>query len=121
MRIMSRKGNSFFHCVAVAVAVVLVIQFVLGVDLWSAAKMKIADGIQIISKRGYQLIENVRFEEIKAAGVRFTEDSWDAFLQICDRLVLSWGHLTVYADLEARVMFVYSTSSETQDAYYVTF
>ena len=66
-------------------------------------------------------MENVRFEQIKAAGVRFTKESWDTFLQICDRLVLSWGHFTVYADIEARVMFVYSTSSEPQDAYYVTF
>jgi hypothetical protein len=83
--------------------------------------MKINDGIQVISKKGYQITENVKFEQIKAAGIKFTQESWNAFLQICDRLVLSWGHLTVYADIEARVMFVYSASSQPQEAYYVTF
>lgn len=121
MRMMNRKGNSALHYAVIIIAVILALQFVVGVDVFSGVKMKIDDGIQIISKKGYQITENVRFEEIKATGVRFTEESWDAFLQICDRLVLSWGHLTVYADLEARVMFVYSKSSETQDAYYVTF
>lgn len=104
-----------------AVAIVMVIQFGLGIDLWSAAQMKIADGIQVISKKGYQITENVRFEQIKAAGIKLTKESWDGFLQICDRLVLSWGRLTVYADIEARVMFVYNTSSQPQEAYYVTF
>jgi hypothetical protein len=118
---MNRKGNSFSSYVIVAIAIVLVIQFGLGVDLFSAAQIKINDGIQIISKKGYQIAENVTFEQIKAAGIKVTMESWDAFLQICDRLVLSWGHLTVYADIEARVMFVYNTSSQPQGAYYVTF
>jgi len=121
MPIMNRKGNSFSGYVMVAIAIVLVIQFGLGVDLWSAAQMKISDGIQMISRKGYQIVENVKFEQIKAAGIKVTKESWDAFLQICDRLVLSFGHLTVYADIEARVMFVYNTSSQPQEAYYVTF
>jgi hypothetical protein len=118
---MNRKGNSFSGYLIVVIAIVLVIQFGLGVDLWSATQMKISDGIQIISKKGYQIAENVTFEQIKAAGIKVTKESWDAFLQICDRLVLNWGHVTVYADIEARVMFVYNTSSQPQEAYYVTF
>jgi hypothetical protein len=118
---MNKKGNSFSGYAIVVIAIVLVIQLGLGVDLWSIAQMKISDGIQIISKKGYQITENVRFEQIKAVGIKLTKESWDAFLQICDRLVLSWGHLTVYADIEARVMFVYNTSSQPQEAYYVTF
>jgi hypothetical protein len=116
-----QKGNSFGIVVVTAVIVLLFAQFVLGVDVWSAAKMKIADGVQIVSQKGYQICENIRFEQIKAAGVKFTQQSWDGFLQICDRLVLSIGHLTVYADLEARVMFVYSDPTQQQQAYYVTF
>jgi hypothetical protein len=115
------KGNSAFGYLAVVIALVLTIQFGLGVDLWSAAQMKINDGIQIISEKGYQIAENIKFEQIKAAGIKITKQSWDAFLQICDRLILSFGHLTVYADIEARVMFVYNTSSQPQEAYYVTF
>jgi hypothetical protein len=118
---MNGKGKSILGYIMFAIALILTIQFVLGVDLWSAAQMKITEGIEIVAKKGYQITENVRFEEIKAAGVKFTLESWDGFLQICDRLVLSWGHLTVYADIEARVMFVYSTSSQQQEAYYVTF
>jgi hypothetical protein len=121
MRTRIRRGNSFFGYVVVIVAIILIIQFGLGLDLWSAAKMKIDQGIQIISQRGYQISENIKFEQIKAAGIKITREAWDGFLQICDRLVLSLGHLTVYADIEARVMFVYNTSSQPQEAYYVTF
>lgn len=121
MRMMRRKGKSFLGYAMFAIALVLTIQFALGIDLWSATQMKIADGIQIISKKGYQIAENLRFEQIKAAGIKLTAESWDGFLQICDRLVLSLGHLTVYADIEARVMFVYNTSPQEQEAYYVTF
>jgi hypothetical protein len=83
--------------------------------------MKINDGIQIISKKGYQITENVKFEQIKAAGIELTKESWEAFLQICDRLVLSFGHITVYADIEARGMFVYNPTPQPTEVYYVTF
>jgi hypothetical protein len=118
---MNQKGNSFSGYVMVAMAIVLVIQFGLGVDLWSAVQMKVSDGIQIISEKGYQITENVKFEQIRATGIELTKESWEAFLQICDRLVLSFGHLTVYADIEARVMFVYNVTPQPAEVYYVTF
>jgi hypothetical protein len=121
MRTMKSGGTSIFNHVIVVIAVLLIIQLGLGVDLLTRTQMKISEGIQIISRKGYQIMENVRFEQIKAVGIKITQESWDAFLQICDRLVLNFGHLTVYADLEARVMFVYNTSSQPQEAYYVTF
>lgn len=116
-----RSGNSSFSFVAAVIAVVFVLQFVIGIDVIGQTRMKIDEGIQIISKKGYQITENVSFEQIKAAGIKLTQQSWEAFLQICDRLVLSFGHVTVYADIEARVMFVYDASSQPQQAYYVTF
>jgi len=121
MRITRRNGNSFVSYVIVVAIVLLSIQFIFAVDVLGPLQKKISDGIEIISKRGYQINENISFEQIKAVGIKLTQESWEAFLQICDRLVLSFGHLTVYADIEARVMLVYDTSSQPQQAYYVTF
>lgn len=114
------KGSNLMKYSVVALSFFMILQFGLGIDLWSAAKMKVEDGIQVITQKGYQVCENVRIEQIKAAGIKFTQESWDGFLQICDRLVLSLGQLTVYADIEARVIFVYGDSTDSQ-AYYVTF
>lgn len=79
--------------------------------------------IEVLTKKGYQLSSNVRLEDIKATGLRLTQESWDGFVQICERLVLQLGNLRVYFDIEARVMFVYSeqTAVVSQEAYYVQF
>jgi hypothetical protein len=119
--IRNKGGNSGLAFLVGAIAVILVVQLGLGVNLWSAAQMKIDNGIQIMSEKGYQISENVQFEQIKAAGFTVTKESWSGFLQICDQLDLNFGHLTVYADIGAQVMFVYDTSSQSQQAYYVSF
>lgn len=79
--------------------------------------------IQIITKKGYQVCSNLKFEDIKAAGVRITQVSWEGFLQNCERLVLQFGNLRVYFDIEARVMFIYSdpTTIGSQEVQYVQF
>lgn len=118
---MRRSSNSPLSYVAVIIGVILFLELGVGIPILGTLQMKMTEGIQIISKKGIQVLENVKFEQIKTAGIRLTQQSWEAFLQICDRLVLSLGHLTVYADIEARIMFVYNPSSQPQEVYYVTF
>jgi hypothetical protein len=120
MLVGNKRGSSTLGYLVVVVAIVLTIQLGLGVDLLSTVKTKVTDGIQIILEKGYDLCEYVKFDQIKAAGIKLSEKSWDAFLQICDRLVLNFGQVKVYADIEARVMFVYGDSSQ-QEVYYATF
>jgi len=118
---MRRKGNSSLTFIVAVAMTIIFLQVVVGIDVLNSVQMKIEEGIEIISKKGFQLVETVRFEQIKAAGVKLFPQSWEAFLQICDRLVANLGFLTVYADIEARVMFVYNTSPQPQEVYYVTF
>jgi len=82
------------------------------------------DGLEIITSKTYTVFTNVKWSEIKAAGIKVTETGLKGFLQICERLALNLGNLKIYADIEARVMWVYSnSSSETADTevYYVQF
>jgi hypothetical protein len=93
----------------------------LGINVLQNLKLTIDKGIEIIQKKGYVICENVKFEEIKAAGLKISEISWEAFLQLCERIYVNLGKLKVYLDFEARVMFVYSDSTETPEVYYVQF
>ena len=82
--------------------------------------MKIEDGLEIISTKSYQICSNAKWSEIKAAGIKITETSLNGFLQVCERVALDLGNLKVYADLECRLLWVYS-DSDASEAYYVQF
>jgi hypothetical protein len=82
------------------------------------------NGIQIIKATGYPINENLKWHEIKAMGVKITETSFNGFLQICERLVLDYGNIQVYADIEARVIWIYAdpfASESEREVYYVRF
>lgn len=89
----------------------------------TGVKARFEDGLEIITSKTYTVFTNVKWSEIKAAGIKITETSFKGFLQICERLALNLGNLKIYADIEARVMCVYSNSSENADTevYYVQF
>lgn len=70
------------------------------------------EGLEIIKSKSNRVCSNVRWTEIQAAGIKVTETSLKGFIQICERLVLDLGNLQVYADVEARVMWIYSNPSE---------
>jgi len=87
-------------------------------------KMSLNDGIEIIENKGYFTSGNVKWDEIRAAGVRITEQSWESFLQICERLAIDLGQVQIYLDLEARIMFVYANPANHEsenEVYYVQF
>ena len=87
-------------------------------------KIKLEEGLEIIKTKSYDICSHAKWNEIKAAGVKTTETSLKGFLQICERLVFDIGNLQIYADLEARVMWVYSDSSNggtDTEVYYVQF
>jgi len=118
---MSTRGNTS-AAVALALAIVVVASAVLGINIpHEATQWTIDQCTTIIRERGYEICENVKFEQIKVAGLRIAEKGWEVFLQICDRFVVSLGNLKVYLDLEARVMFVYSSPADASDVYYVQF
>ena len=82
------------------------------------------EGIEIVNSKSYRLSSNVKWNRIKAAGIKIKETSLKGFLQICERLALDLGSLQLYVDFEARVMWVYSDPSTTEadrEAYYVQF
>ena len=90
----------------------------------AGVKMKIEDGVEIIKSKSYQICSNAKWSEIQTAGAKITETGLKGFFQICERLALNLGNLQIYVDFEARVMWVYSdTSNEGADteAYYVQF
>jgi hypothetical protein len=72
---------------------------------------KLNDGIEIVKAKSIEIAQNLRLEEIMAAGFKVTETSLEGFMQICDRLKAEFGPITVYADVGARVMFVYADPS----------
>ena len=113
-----------------ALALVLTLSSSLGIfSLDQAAEvigveMNLDEGLEIIRNTSYRICSNVRWDEMKAAGTRLTEQSWKGFLQICERLVFELGNLQIYVDVEARVMWVYSDPSNegaNAEAYYVQF
>ena len=117
--------------VVLAVALVLVLSFSLGIsspkqveEELVGVKMKFEEGLEIIKSRSYKICSNVRWNEMQAAGIKITETSLKGFFQICERLALNLGNLQIYADFEARVMWVYSDSSDRgadTEVYYVQF
>lgn len=82
--------------------------------------MNIDEGIEIVSSKSYEICSKVKWLEIKATGVKATEMGLDGFLQVCERLALDLGNLKVYADVECRLLWVYS-DSDASEAYYVQF
>ena len=116
--------------IVLAIALVLVLSSSFGSPLNHVKEellgfeMKLEEGLEIIKYKSYKVCNNVRWDEMKAAGIRLTEESWKGFLQICERLVFEFGNLQLYVDLEARVMWVYSAPSNERadtEIYYVQF
>ena len=116
--------------VVLAVALVLVLSSYGGISLNQVtdelvgATVKLEEGLEIIKSRSYEISGNVKWNEIKAAGIKVTETSLKGFLQICERLALDFGNLRIYVDLEARVTWVYSDPSNEEadtEVYYVQF
>lgn len=122
----SHKANSA-TAFALAVAIVLVASTLLGiplVDQLFSLKTTLDEGIEIVKSKGYWISSNLKWHEIKAAGMKTTEKSWKGFLQICERLAVDLGYVQIYFDLEARVMFVYADPADQEsdrEAYYVRF
>lgn len=127
---MRGNGGRSSTVIVLALAVALTLSSSLSIlSLNQAAEligieMNLDEGLEIIRNRSYKICSNIRWDEMKTAGIKLTEQSWKGFLQICERLTLDFGNLQIYVDLEARVMWVYSDpSSEEADieAYYVQF
>lgn len=109
-------------------ALALVVSTSLGLFTWDqveeiiGAKIELTERLEAITKESCVFNENVRWEEIKATGFILTEKSWEAFAQICERLVFEFWDFKVYVDLEARVMWTYTDSSNPDsEIYYVQF
>jgi hypothetical protein len=114
-----------------AIALVLSISSSLGIlsmndikDKLNDVQMKFEEGFEFIKSKSYSIYNNVKWTEIQAAGIRITETSLKGFLQLCERITLNFGSIKVYADVEARVMWVYTDPSVARadsEVYYVTF
>ncbi len=88
----------------------------------SDIRVKFEDGLEIIKTKTYTISTDITWTEITAAGLKITETTLNGFLQICERLALNLGNLKIYADIEARLMWVYSPSENTDaQVYYVQF
>jgi len=87
-------------------------------------KMQIDEGIEIIKSKSYNILGNAKWNEIKATGLKVTKTSLKGFFQICERIGINLGNIQVYADFEARVMWVYSNptaKAADREVYYVQF
>ena len=89
-------------------------------DKLSGFVMTMEEGLEVISTKSYDICSNVKWSDIRATGVKFTETGLDGFLQVCERLALNFGKLTVYADFEYRLLWVYSEAGNSE-AYYIQF
>jgi len=126
----TKRGKSSI-VIVLAVVVVLVLSSSFGISSLNQVeeellgfKMELEEGLEIIKNKSYQVCNNVRWDEMKAAGIKLTQESWKGFLQICERLVFDFGNLQLYVDFEARVMWVYSDPSNRAvdtEVYYVQF
>jgi hypothetical protein len=112
----------------IGLALVLAVSTSLGIFPWDqieeiiGAKIELEERLEAVTKKSCSLSENVRWEEIKAAGFILTEKSWEAFAQICERLVFEFWDFKVYVDLEARVMWTYADpTNPDSEIYYVQF
>jgi hypothetical protein len=87
-------------------------------------KMEIDEGLEIIKSKSYSILDNVKWNDVKATGLKVTKTSLKGFCQICERIGVNLGNLQVYADFEARVMWVYSNptaKAADREVYYVQF
>jgi hypothetical protein len=82
--------------------------------------MTMEEGMEIVSSKSYEICSNVKWSEIKATGVKVTEMGLDGFLQVCERLALDLGNLRIYADVECRLLWIYSETNNSE-VYYVQF
>jgi len=124
------NGGTASTVFVLAVVLVLVLSSSLGIfslnqveDLVGVT-LKLEEGLEIIKSRSHTISSNVKWNEIKAAGIEVTETSLKGFLQICERLALDLGNLQIYLDVEARVMWVYSDPSTEEadtEVYYIQF
>ena len=129
--IRASEGKSSIAIVMLAVALLLALSSALGIsspkqveEELVGVKMKFEEGLEIIRSKSYRICNNVKWNEMQAVGIKITETSLKGFFQICKRLALNLGNLQIYADVEARVMWVYSDTSNggvDTEAYYVQF
>ena len=128
---MINRANRGKSPIVIVLAIAIVVFSTFGISLpkqieeeLAGVTVKLGEGIEIIRSRSYEICSSVKWNEIKAAGIKVTETSLKGFLQICERLALDLGDLQIYVDVEARVMWVYSDSSKEEadtEAYYLQF
>ena len=133
MKLSTMRANEGKASIVIVLAVVSVLVLSSSLHIFSlgqveeelvSIKMKFEEGLEIIKSRSYKICSNVRWNEMQAAGIKITETSLKGFFQICERLALNLGNLQIYADFEARVMWVYSDPSNRgadTEVYYVQF
>lgn len=125
---LANKGKS---PIIFVLALAIVLSSIFGISLPKqveeelvGVRMKYEEGLEIIKSKSNMICSNVKWSEMQAAGIKITQTSLNGFLQICERLVVSLGNLRIYADFEARVMWVYSDPSNEEadtEVYYVQF
>ena len=94
------------------------------VEEFIGVKVGFEEGLEIIKSQSHEISTHVKWNEIRAAGIKVTETSLKGFLQICERLALNFGRLRIYVDLEARVTWVFSDPPNEEadtEVYYVQF
>ncbi|MEM2129054.1 MAG: hypothetical protein QXZ70_00495 [Candidatus Bathyarchaeia archaeon] len=125
------KANDGKTAIVAVLAIALVLSSSVGIfsinnigDKFSNIEMRLEEGIEIIKSKSYSISSSVKWTEIKAAGIKTTETSLKGFLQICERIAVNLGNFKVYADFEARVMWVYDGASNVgadSEVYYLKF
>jgi hypothetical protein len=130
-RVLKANGGKTAIVAVLAIALVLSLSSSLGIlslndakDRLSDVQVKFEEGLEFIQSKSYSICSNVKWTEIKAAGMKMTETSLKGFLQVCERIALNLGSFKVYADFEARVMWVYTDPSNARadsEVYYVRF
>ena len=63
-------------------------------------------GIEIVRSRGYQLIGDHSINEFTLEGAEAVETEFRAFMRICERVRGDGDPLTVYSDVDARMLFL---------------
>ena len=123
--LMLSRANSAGSMAVLAMAIVLSFSILIP-QLQDMFGVKISweEAIEFIKRTDHPINENMRWQEIKAAGIKVTETSWKGFLQICERLVIDFGNFRIYIDGEARIIWVWADPSAPEsekEAYYVQF
>ena len=128
---MISRANKGKSSIIIILALAVVLSSIFGISLPKqveeksvGVRMKFEEGSEIIKSKSNTICSNIKWSEMQAAGIKITETNLKGFLQICERLTLDLGNLQIYADLEARVMWVYSEPSNEgadTEVYYVQF